>query len=672
WGVERDRRDAGRRAPKSWAARRMHDSPSVTRPESATMPRTTVPPLRAPSRRTALLVSSLGALLCGSTLLGTAVLAAAGFGATPAAAQPQPANDGGGDTTTTTTTSSTTTTTSPTTTTTSSTTTTTSSTTTTTAPVTATTAPPTGGDHASPAATPLSSHPAPAPPSSQSAAVARLPLALVPLAALPTRASAATGTPVPAQLAATGGSGVESPPAPLVLRLLSDPFATHGPMSPLDLALMALFLLVILALTGIAGTTLWWMLHAWRTPDTLVGTSFAGKAATGPGTGDGPGAAPARAPMARSYSLIVPARHEEAVLGTTLERLATLDHPSVEVLAVVGHDDPGTRQVAEAVAGRHPDRVRVVVDNKWPKNKPKALNTALAECRGAVTGVFDAEDEVHPDLLQHVDRCFDDTDADVVQGGVQLMNYGTSWWALHNVLEYYFWFKSRLHYHADQRFIPLGGNTVFVKTDLLRGAGGWDEDCLAEDCDIGVRLSTQGALVSVAYDPELVTREETPGSLASLFRQRTRWNQGFLQVLRKGVWRDLPTVRQRWLARFTLSAPFLQALIAVLIPMSIAAVVFLRLPVGVALLSFVPLLPTLVGLVVQAAGLREFCRSYGSKARIRDYVRLALGAPFYQMVLGAAAVRAVVREWRGQRGWEKTAHVGAHRAGELATSGGAA
>jgi cellulose synthase/poly-beta-1,6-N-acetylglucosamine synthase-like glycosyltransferase len=83
--------------------------------------------------------------------------------------------------------------------------------------------------------------------------------------------------------------------------------------------------------------------------------------------------------------------------------------------------------VAEQAAGRHPDRIRVLVDYCQPKNKPKALNTALSACAGTVTAVFDAEDEVHPELLRHVDARFTETGADVVQGGVQLMNYRSSW-----------------------------------------------------------------------------------------------------------------------------------------------------------------------------------------------------------------------------------------------------
>jgi hypothetical protein len=176
-----------------------------------------------------------------------------------------------------------------------------------------------------------------------------------------------------------------------------------------------------------------------------------------------------------------------------------------------------------------------------------------------------------------------------------------------------------------------------------------------------VRLSALGAVVEVAYDPSLVTREETPATLGALFKQRTRWNQGFLQVLRKGEWRRLPLGRQRWLARYTLAMPFLQAFTGVAIPVSMATMLFLRVPVPLALLSFLPAAPTLATLAFEVAGLREFCRLYYQRPRLRDYLRLVVGTFPYQVVLAAAAVRAAARELAGVRTWEKTAHVGAHR-----------
>ena len=341
------------------------------------------------------------------------------------------------------------------------------------------------------------------------------------------------------------GQGQLLPPAPSQPAAPSPadaptPTSSAAPFTPIQLVGTALLVVLSLMMTAVAATTLWWMLHAWNTPDSLRRTGFRRRDHT----------------PTKSFSLLVPARHEEAVLGQTLDSLAAMNHPAFEVLAIIGHDDPGTEAVAHAAAARHPGVVRVVIDSNVPKNKPKALNTALRECRGEVVGVFDAEDDVHPDLLQLVDMRFADTGADVVQGGVQLMNIHSSWWSMRNCLEYYFWFRSRLHFQAAQNFIPLGGNTVFMRTDLLRQYNGWDEQCLAEDCEIGVRLSTAGAKVAVAYDPEVVTREETPDTIKSLVKQRTRWDQGFLQVLGKGVWKQIPPAKPvgslgtRWPCRF--------------------------------------------------------------------------------------------------------------------------
>lgn len=400
-----------------------------------------------------------------------------------------------------------------------------------------------------------------------------------------------------------------------------------------------------LALTAVALTTLWWNLYAWRSRSTLRGTGFS----------DEPH------PARHSFTLLVPGRHEEAVMGQTLDSLALQTHPDVEIIAIVGHDDPGTEAVAREAAARNPERIRVIVDDSVPKNKPKALNRALPQSRGDIIGVFDAEDEVHPELLRHIDSRFSETGATVVQGGVQLMNFRTSWWSLRNVLEYYFWFRSRLHFHAGTGFIPLGGNTVFVRRDALEAGGGWDAECLAEDCELGVRLSSQGHRVAVAYSPEYVTREETPGSFVSLFKQRTRWNQGFIQVLRKGEWRKLPTLRQRMYARYLLAMPFLQAASGLLIPLSLLLIFFIKVPTVVALITFIPLAPTIVTVAAEVAGLNEFGRVYGEKVRVRDYARLILGTLPFQLFLAGAAIRAAFREIKGERGWEKTEHANLHR-----------
>ena len=188
-----------------------------------------------------------------------------------------------------------------------------------------------------------------------------------------------------------------------------------------------------------------------------------------------------------------------------------------------------------------------------------------------------------------------------------------------------------------------------------------------------MRLSSVGnRRSSSAYDPHVVTKEETPESIASLIKQRTRWNQGFLQVLRKGEWRRLPSLRQRLLARYTLAMPFLQAATAPLLLLSLFSILFVKVPVPVTLLTFLPLAPTVIMMAVESAALGELGRAFGIPIRMRDHARLLLGTMPYQILLAVAALRSVFRELRGERSWEKTAHANAHRrvAHSLARTGG--
>jgi len=53
---------------------------------------------------------------------------------------------------------------------------------------------------------------------------------------------------------------------------------------------------------------------------------------------------------ALSFSIIVPARHEEEVLAGALSRLVALNHPAVEILVVVGEEYEGTRAIAQSIS----------------------------------------------------------------------------------------------------------------------------------------------------------------------------------------------------------------------------------------------------------------------------------------------------------------------------------
>ena len=409
-----------------------------------------------------------------------------------------------------------------------------------------------------------------------------------------------------------------------------------------------LLLIASLALFAHALFSLYLLLYSWEYPERL-------EASHGPRTFVQPQI---------GFSILLPARDEAGVIGATIRRIWAADYPKrllqIIVICHVG-DESTIAEVESVVQEIGSKRVRLITFNGTPINKPRALNIGLAVARHKMVGVFDAEDDVDPQLFNSVNTVVMKERATVVQAGVQLMNFRDRWWTVHNCLEYFFWFKSRLHFHAKVGMIPLGGNTVFMKRGLLRRIGGWDEACLTEDADIGLRLSTLGERIRVIYDSQRVTREETPNDLSALVRQRTRWNQGFLHVLRKGAWLELPAWQQRALAIYTFSYPLVQGPITLLWPLAIIAGFILKVPVPVAMASFLPLYAMLFQMVLMVVGAFMFAREYG--LRVPRLMPLTMVFTFmpYQWVLGYSAARAAYRELQHDTDWEKTDHVGAHR-----------
>jgi cellulose synthase/poly-beta-1,6-N-acetylglucosamine synthase-like glycosyltransferase len=415
--------------------------------------------------------------------------------------------------------------------------------------------------------------------------------------------------------------------------------------------LLACAVVLSLILTVQSVYTLYIMLYTWDQPE-------ASKRAK----------APSRfLPPRTSFTVLLPARHEEEVIQTTIERVVRAHYPLslLEVVVICSADDTGTiakaQQKIAQLRRQGVNNVRVAAFRNKPINKPHGLNVGLRCTHNEVVTIFDAEDDIHPDIFNVINTVLLEDPVAVVQGGVQLMNYESKWYSVLNVLEYFFWFKSRLHYHARLGMTPLGGNTVFFTRQVLERVNGWDEHDLTEDADIGIRISLLGERMRVIYDDRYVTREETPPSLSQFIKQRTRWSQGFLQTLLKGEWKRLPKLEQRLLALYTLGFPAIQAVLGVYVLASLFMMFTLKVPVPMAIALDLPFYLLAAHFTLNVVGLYEFTDAHGLKPTWKTPLVMALGYLPYQWVLAYASVRATVRQIRGINNWEKTQHIGAHR-----------
>ncbi|MGA2284861.1 MAG: glycosyltransferase [Dehalococcoidia bacterium] len=386
-----------------------------------------------------------------------------------------------------------------------------------------------------------------------------------------------------------------------------------------------------------------------------------------PGRVESRGGPEALLPPRLRFTLLVPARHEEQVIAQTIQQVARIDYPPdlMEIIIVCERNDRGTIRAARrgirSVSSPSSPRLRLATFSDGPINKPHGLNKALQLARGDVVGVFDAEDDVQPGILQTVNTILLSEPVDVVQGAVQLVNHESTWFSALNCVEYFLWFNSRLHHDALAGALPLAGNTVFVRRAFLTRVGGWDDGCLTEDADLGFRLSALGARLKVFSSPALATREETPLTVGAFVRQRTRWHQGFLQVLRKGDWLRMPSLRARVLALHTLTQPLTGSLSALLWPAAAIMVAIVKLPILIVLVSFLPLYAFVLTLLTLVVGYRLFTQEFGLRFRISRALLMAVAFVPYSWMLAIASLRAIAREVRGSHGWEKTEHVGSHR-----------
>lgn len=410
-------------------------------------------------------------------------------------------------------------------------------------------------------------------------------------------------------------------------------------------------LVLSILLTIQSAYTLYLMLYTWDRPEAYKMAQ-----------------APARfIPPQKSFTVLLPARHEEAVIQSTMEKVVRARYPLslLEVVVICSADDTGTiakaQQKIQQLHERGVGCVRVIGFRDGPINKPHGLNVGVRVTRNEVVTIFDAEDDIHPDIFNIVNTLMVTDHVNVIQCGVQLMNYQSSWYSALNVLEYFFWFKSRLHYHARRGSVPLGGNTVFFARTVLTQVGGWDEHNLTEDADIGIRISCKGERIRVVYDDRYVTREETPPTLEQFIKQRTRWSQGFLQTLMKGEWRRFPTLEQRLLAIYTLCFPSVQAILGVYILAAMVSMFTIKTPVPVAIVLDMPFYLLAAHFSLAAIGLYDFADAHGLRARWTTLMVMAIGYMPYQWVLSYAALRATARQLRGINNWEKTKHIGAHR-----------
>jgi cellulose synthase/poly-beta-1,6-N-acetylglucosamine synthase-like glycosyltransferase len=361
-----------------------------------------------------------------------------------------------------------------------------------------------------------------------------------------------------------------------------------------------------------------------------------------------------------TYTVLIALYREAAVVPKLVAAIERLDYPTckLDVKLVIEADDKET--IAVLAAQPLGPRFDVIVAPPGrPRTKPRALNVALEAARGELVCVFDAEDEPAPDQLRRAAAAFAaDPEMDAMQGRLTIGNWRESWLSFMFAVEYAALFELvNPGLSALGLPVALGGTTNHFRTAALRRVGGWDAWNVAEDADLGVRLARFGCRVG-ALDSETI--EEAPTEFGNWFRQRTRWQKGWMQTMivhtrqparffrEMGFWRGVAalTLIGGTVATGLVGPPFLFAAL-----WRGAAQTLDETPVS-RLADVYTYILTLTGLEAMAVPALVAMRRRG----LRAYGRALIGMPLYYALISAATWMAlfelIVRPFH----WHKTTH----------------
>ncbi|BFH72732.1 glycosyltransferase family 2 protein [Sulfurisphaera javensis] len=233
-----------------------------------------------------------------------------------------------------------------------------------------------------------------------------------------------------------------------------------------------------------------------------------------------------------SFSIIIPAKNEEKVLGRLLDRMVNLeyDKSKYEIIVVEDGSTDNTYQICKQYENLYDNLVQCVKlpPAKVPNGKSRALNHAIKIAKYEIIGIFDADTVPRLDILNYASTVFSDPQVAGVQGKLIPINVRESIIARFASLEELYYEYSIAGRARLGLFVPLEGTCTFVRKSALQEVGGWNEYSLTEDLDLSLKLASKG--YKIVYLPSIIAWREVPVSLRWLIKQRLRWYRGHFEV----------------------------------------------------------------------------------------------------------------------------------------------
>ena len=236
------------------------------------------------------------------------------------------------------------------------------------------------------------------------------------------------------------------------------------------------------------------------------------------------------------FSVLIPCHNEQDQIVETLERLSALDYPAYEIIAVDDGSSDQTAAIIKSLCAAIPNLRAVFLEEN--QGKAAALNIATLASRGEFLLTLDADALISPLALRWIAwHFYMFPRVGAVTGNPRIINR-TSLLAKIQTGEFatIIGLIKRTQRLLGKVLTVSGVIAAFRKT-ALHSVGFWDTDMVTEDIDITWKLEKR--FWDIRYEPRATCWIYVPETLKGLWRQRMRWSQGGVEVLKKhaGIWR---------------------------------------------------------------------------------------------------------------------------------------
>lgn len=230
-----------------------------------------------------------------------------------------------------------------------------------------------------------------------------------------------------------------------------------------------------------------------------------------------------------SVSMVVPCWNEERTLSNTVQSLLALDYPQgkLEIIIVDDGSADGTRTIAESFVQQSHSARAVRFFHKENGGKYTALNLGIRNSKSDIVGCLDADSFVNEDALIEAVKHFESDGSIMAITPAMKVYRPRTMIELMQSVEYTFgiFYKKMFDNIAAVSVLPgpfsLYRKEVFVKIGPFRHAHN------TEDMEIAFRMHAHGLKIANAHTAFVYTT--VPKTIRTLFKQRVRWSQGFLE-----------------------------------------------------------------------------------------------------------------------------------------------